>query len=66
MFHFPLLVILGNFMKRILKRVAKNRWLLIYEVPENTSKYALSTRSEYVHECLSLLSTFTQTLRCAI
>ena len=30
-FHFPLLVILGNFVKRALNHVPKNRLLQIYE-----------------------------------
>ena len=29
--HFPLLVILGNFVKRVLNHVSKNRLLQIYE-----------------------------------
>ena len=31
MSHFPLLVILGNFVKRVLNHVPKNRLLQIYE-----------------------------------
>ena len=53
MSHFPLLVILRNFVKRVLMHVANNRLLQIYK------RARKHVQVEYVHECLSILSTFT-------
>ena len=54
MFHFPLLVILGNFVKCVLKHVAKNGMLQIYKHARKRVQIVC------VRDCLSLLSTFTQ------
>lgn len=56
MSHFPLLVILGNFMKRILKYVAKSRWLLIYERPRKH----FQVRVEYMFRVRAWMFKFTQ------
>ena len=53
MSHFPLLVILGNFVKRVLKHVANNHLLQIYK------RARKHVQEEYVNECLSILNTFT-------
>ena len=58
MAHFPLLVFLGNLVKRVLKHVSKNRLLQIYD------RARKHVQIEYVRECLSLLSTLIQALRC--
>ena len=58
MSHFPLLVFLGNLIKRVLKHVSKNRLLQIYE------RAWKHIQIEYVRECLTLLSALTQALRC--
>ena len=54
MSHFPLLVILGNFVKCALKHVTKNGTLQIYERARKRVQIVC------MRDCLSLLSTFTQ------
>ena len=55
---FPLLLIVGKFVKRVLNHVTKNRLLQIFESAQK------HVEIEFVHDCLSILSTFAQALRC--
>ena len=49
--HFPLLVILGNFVKRVLNHVSKNRLLQIYEraLKDVKTEYVMNAEVYSVH-----------------